>query len=237
MYLLFPAILLIVVFLCKIANKGARGSTELALYKNRKASHILCMSWYPAMCYPGKRACLEDSYRPFWTIHGLWAAEMNCFEYETFSVTTLESVMSDLHRLWPSYYRPSVGFWQYEWRKHGTCFRDNPLFGSLFKYFSQTLRLAQRTDVASALSARGITVSDEKSVSKAAVVAALREAHGGVVYISCIKVQKRSLLNEIHMCVDNMGEPTDCVHNRADSCGENVYYVPLQTKNKGLRGI
>ncbi|OQV13370.1 hypothetical protein BV898_12404 [Hypsibius exemplaris] len=100
-----------------------------------------------------------------WVIHGLWPTKLNsdgpnfCSRDNatSWSLRVLEPILSELQHSWPNLLPNSSAnsFWEYEWRKHGTCFAEaingktiqNWPNDALLKFFVNALALRNRIDL------------------------------------------------------------------------------------------
>lgn len=205
------------------ANHSASSANNSV--RERQDLFVLALQWTPGVCYRGvdfrNRRC-HNCLRNNWTIHGLWGMMSFCGEYETFSKLSLNVKL--MQALWPSCGRPDEEFWEYEWRKHGTCFREISGVNSMTKYFNKTLYLTERANILNILAEQDIRPSSTYTVSVEAIEKALQKIHGASATVNCDNPRYgKSLLTEIHICFDGSFRPSNCRPVR-QRCRSQVFY-------------
>jgi len=94
---------------------------------------ILALSWQKSFCKLNHTPeCRYSKNYDYFTIHGLWPKKKNCNGIKHFRLP--KPLWENLKK-----YMPSTKLIHHEWRKHGTCYSQDPII-----YFSDTLYLTQQ---------------------------------------------------------------------------------------------
>jgi len=176
-----------------------------------------------------------------WTIHGLWPERVDaswpscCNPKDTFQISELSSIMSELLVAWYDAFTPSnsTGLWNHEWDKHGTCAISDADLGSELLYFSTAIRLHHLLNVTVALDAAGITPSTSKSYVLTDILAAMSKATDYEPVITCVSTSGKSVMQELYFCISPELSPMECNDAIRESlekegeCDTDVYYYPI----------
>ncbi|PSC71813.1 RING finger 10 [Micractinium conductrix] len=102
---------------------------------------------------------------------------------------------------WPSFGGPNAGFWEHEWRRHGTCASCISTDRSTF--VDAAMRLHEQYDLDAAFGKAGIVPSDTATYTPQQLAAAVKAATGATPILVCFKDFRlgRWLLEEVRMCV------------------------------------
>ena len=146
-------------------------------------------------------AVKKQSKNRVWTIHGLWPSRLttpqnypcDCSN-ESFNVSSISSLKSQLDEFWPSSSGENENFWKHEWEKHGTCAIRT--FKNQFSYFSETLKLRHSFPADDLLkdyapSPTGYSYDSIKNALK---------INGNEVILRCGNSNKKQRLQEIMIC-------------------------------------
>jgi len=176
---------------------------------------LLVRQYGPTFC--DSTSCSKNPPGKF-TLHGLWPNyfEGGYPEYCTnrpFDANSLSRTLKDqLACEWPSYTGSSDSFWEYEYRKHGSCATD--IFPTPSDYFAKTLELNDRYDVNEVLEKAGVPLSTSSSPSRTQILSALEEAWGSSSIIKC----DSSLVSEIWTCFNKQLNMISCPSSLRSSC-------------------
>ncbi|XP_056617488.1 ribonuclease T2 [Triplophysa dalaica] len=171
---------------------------------------ILTQHWPKTFC--GMHQCQTNI--SFWTLHGLWPnAGSMCNSSWHFNATLIEDIMPEMQKYWPDLLAPfSPEFWQYEWKKHGTCAAKAESLNSQHKYFSKALELYHKFDLNSVLTNKQIVPSEEH-YKLDDIESALTSFYGVKPKIQCVHPGKGGqfqTLGQIEICVDKDFQLMDC---------------------------
>jgi len=141
-----------------------------------------------------------------WTIHGLWpdhcdgTYDANCDDRRAYTnITQILQAASDTATLsymqtyWKDYQGNDESFWEHEWGKHGTCIStlDPDCYTSyqpteeVPDFFDRVVSLFKTLPSYEWLSDAGIIPSTTKTYTRAQILDALSQKHGGTVYLGC----------------------------------------------------
>ncbi|CAK0859843.1 unnamed protein product [Prorocentrum cordatum] len=111
-------------------HAGSAGKAGLATLSQcrRRGAYVLALQ----RCRAGRGA---------WTLHGLWPEGAQDCSGDAFRLGGLGGLRARMSAAWPSCsVRSSAeGFWEHEWRKHGTCFGTDQM-----RYFELSLQLLEK---------------------------------------------------------------------------------------------
>jgi ribonuclease T2 len=176
---------------------------------------LLVRQYGPTFC--DSTSCSKKPAGKF-TLHGLWPnyAQGGFPEYcsnKPFDASSLSKPLKDqLACEWPSYTGSSDSFWEYEYRKHGSCATD--IFPQPSDYFQTTLELNDKYDVNDVLDKAGVPFTTSSSPSRTKILSALEAAWGKSSVIKC----DSELVSEIWTCFDEGLEMIDCPSSLRNSC-------------------
>ncbi|MCJ1354993.1 MAG: ribonuclease T2-like [Icmadophila ericetorum] len=186
-----------------------------------------------------------------WTIHGLWPDECNGSYQEdcdsTRAYTNITAILKSygattllnyMDTYWISNDESNEAFWDHEWETHGTCISTfatscypNYKPGmEIPDFFNATVNLFKTLPTYQWLSAAGITPSNSKTYTSAAILSALSSPRGGVTpTISC----SGSSLDEVYYYFNMMGSvqtgtfvPTNPVGSSSSCPSTGIKYTP-----------
>ncbi|XP_034044534.1 ribonuclease T2 [Thalassophryne amazonica] len=161
---------------------------------------ILTHHWPTTFCH--MEGC--HSRINYWTVHGLWPDKgIDCNSSWHFNSSLIEDLIPDLEKSWPDLMNhSSVGFWKYEWNKHGTCAAEVDEFNSQHKYFSKTLELYHKLDLDSILQKFGI-IPSEKYYAFSDIESVIENFYNVKPKIQCFHPSKNAevqILGQIEIC-------------------------------------
>nr|QHB21553.1 venom ribonuclease 1 [Platymeris rhadamanthus] len=196
-----------------IASEDPPETYEEDLRSNHFDALIFTQSWPPTSCLQTKqksRQCRNLANNEIWTIHGIWPTAWGtngpsfCDKSHPFSTANIKDLISQLEHQWPTIEKSSnhIGFWAYEWKKHGTCALQLPQLNTQHKYFFQALNWNSRYNILSILSAGGIIVGRNYPVAE--IWNVVTRALGVHPQLMCLKDNHRHVqyLSEIKICFD-----------------------------------
>jgi ribonuclease T2 len=169
----------------------------------------LVRQWGPGYCDTTSCSVAPPTTR--FTIHGLWpnygsGGYPDSCGGTQYSSTAISSIRTRMNAQWPSFTGSNDAFWAHEFNKHGTCAVSNHYFSGTLDYFSSTLTLNQNYNLLSALAASGITPSNTKKYTGAAINNAIYNDFGADPLIHC----SSGRLTEIWQCFDENLNLEDC---------------------------
>lgn len=185
-------------------------------------------------CMDGVFQCTASNL--FFTMHGLWPENSDgsypctCTD-ETFDISKVKSIESDMNTYWPSLNGPNDTFWKHEYEKHGTCAED--LFPTEFAFFNGTLALRAQYDAVKALAAAGYKPSNSKGFTLSAFRKAMGAAYGTYPAVTC---DKSGNIEGITWCIDKTLSAMPCPSATPDACSASTLYLPASMHAKGVRG-
>ena len=236
----------------KLLMLNSEANTDYAYYK-------YAVEWPGSTCY--SRACKYDNEGPTsWNQHGLWPNRETTYNipdcsHEAFDVKAFSSSQLDeIKAFWEGMYSSNEGFWNHEWSKHGTCW--NPTLGDSSKmpanikdtiqnarnaynkdekmithYFHSVYGVHQNVDFYKALSASGITPSNDQARPLSDYADAFSKYWNIKNFdLICIKGddQKGTLLNEVRICIDLDYNVMDCPTKSVQHCQDtNEVWYPV----------
>lgn len=163
-----------------------------------------------------------------WTVHGVWPSRHSgrgpeyCDADETFSPAKIADIETDLSNQWTDVQAKSdrYQFWEYEWRKHGTC----ASFDSVSEYFRRGLLWQEATSLAHVFRTSGLHPSNDNFYDFNDFFEAVSRQVGTKALIKCHQSRGRSLLHEVRICYSKNLETMDCPKYKSD-CGNKVLYL------------
>jgi len=166
---------------------------------------------------------------PGFTMHGLWPSRTgsNVDNYpcqctnETFDVTEVKSIISDLNQYWPSDKGGNEVFWKHEYEKHGTCAEAIDSLGNELKFMQGALALRSKADTQGTLEKAKISPSFTDTYAASDLASALSTA-------AIFKCNSSNYLTEIAICYDKTLSPIDCEDDAygGTNCQDGVHYIP-----------
>lgn len=186
--------------------------------------YLLAYTWSAQFCHnqPSYKSCQKP--REFWkthfTIHGLWPQYKSggypqyCSDTETLNIKSIidEFGWDNMVQHWPDLKVDEAsknygGFWQYEWKKHGTC---SGLDQS--SWVGQAIKTMDRLPTPDLVT---------KNVGKSVSASKLRNAFGDNTKVA-LRCSGR-FLKEIYTCWTRnpdgtVGELATCPHTVSDNC-------------------
>ncbi|XP_016839502.1 ribonuclease Oy isoform X1 [Nasonia vitripennis] len=176
---------------------------------NSKWSHV------NSPCSPCRRTASKN-----WTLHGLWPSNLHgrhpahCADRKNYASAQMDiNLRSELQRKWPSHKlsMSDDSFWNYEWKKHGTCASGHASTNSLKKYFNTAFKLLDEYNMGRIFEEANIHPGHDYEYSR--IVQALSNALGVNGFFGCGKPSgssDRQYLLEIYICFDTSFQLTDC---------------------------
>ncbi|GJQ87310.1 RNaseX25 [Trypoxylus dichotomus] len=175
----------------------------------------VCMKWMDNS--PNNNCTISPNYQ--WTVHGAWPTKIGtdgpqyCNSSWHFNMTEIESIESELEQYWTNVEAntPLDSFWEYEWKKHGTCALPLDALDSEFNYFNEAITWAKNYSIGDILAAHGIH-PDGSGYSIQQIHDAIKMTLGVNPVIEC-EVHgkpKMSLLSEIRLCFNKSLNLIDC---------------------------
>ncbi|XP_045470174.1 ribonuclease Oy-like [Harmonia axyridis] len=129
----------------------------------------LAQQWPVTECLMWKKirktnSCNMPKNTSIFTIHGLWPSNTHgahpeyCDSDLKFSRRILAPIINDMKERWTDIHANinETSFWNYEWKKHGTCAQTLASLNGVFKYFRKGLQLHRQYDIFAALKKRNI---------------------------------------------------------------------------------
>lgn len=150
---------------------------------NSKWSHV------NATCSPCRKTASKH-----WTLHGLWPSNLrgghpaHCAGRKNYATAQIDAnLRSELQRKWPTHKisMSDDSFWNYEWKKHGTCALGHAGTNSLKKYFNKALELLDDYNMARIFEEANIQPGHEYEYNR--IVQALSNALGVNGFLGCGK--------------------------------------------------
>lgn len=198
---------------------------------------LLVVRWAPTVCLTHSD-CIYPSNATIVNIHGLWPNRndgswpSNCDNSYPFNFTQIAPIYSQLLEVWTSFYGgadSTIGFYEHEWEKHGTCaIQGGKGLRNEFDYFQAVYNLFKKLDAEGALRASGIVPSSSKKYPTLDIQSAIANNIGGnVPSVSCTNYQGNSYLNEIQICVDKSLQFMKCPSAPKTGC-DSVMLLPAQ---------
>ncbi|XP_026176264.1 ribonuclease T2 isoform X2 [Mastacembelus armatus] len=140
----------------------------------------------------------------YWTLHGLWPDKgIDCNSSWHFNSSEIEDLLPDMEKSWPNLLHPSsIGFWKYEWHKHGTCAATATSLDSQHKYFSKALELYHKVDLDGILRKFDI-VPSKKYYTVSQIEGVIEKFYGVKPKIQCVHPSKNAdfqILGQIEIC-------------------------------------
>jgi len=142
----------------------------------------------------------------YFTIHGLWP-ENKDGSYPSdcagpkFNLSTINSLVTSLNKVWPSNNGANSVFWQHEWEKHGTCSEFEQ-----YAYFSNSINLQGLYNVKTALDRANIIPTATKTYTTTSINNAVQSYIGALPALHC----SSSKLVEIALCITKSLSLTNC---------------------------
>lgn len=173
----------------------------------------------------------------YMTLHGLWpsrdgtsgpASTYPCTcTNEAFSNATIQPILPDMQKYWPSLKGPNAAFWAHEWTKHGTCSTLKQL-----DFFQTTLDARKKYDAYAAMTGAGFV--EGQAYGAEAYDAAFHKAYGAAAMLGC---DQNNGLREVGFCLSKVPSPMplDCADSvlqaggEADNCDRTKPIVFVKT--------
>uniref|UniRef100_A0A0D9X1T6 Uncharacterized protein n=1 Tax=Leersia perrieri TaxID=77586 RepID=A0A0D9X1T6_9ORYZ len=116
---------------------------------------------------------------------------------------------------------PSIEFWAYEWKKHGTCSGLGQ-----HGYFAAALDLKR---LAGILAGAGIVPSEDAWYPLSAIRAAIADVTGAIPNLECQRdAFGETQLYQVYQCVARDGKTLiDCEHPMSGRCSDRVKLPPF----------
>lgn len=140
-----------------------------------------------------------NNVKNYFTIHGLWPTKDFCDTSYNFYIN--DKLKKELQLKWISIFNDDNKFWEYEWKKHGSCTGYNPS-----EYFDKTLKLYNNLDFNKNLNK--IVKKFGKQYTSNDFRKYLSEYYPKVK-LNC----KNNLFEEIRFCYNNDYQLIDCYDN------------------------
>jgi len=175
--------------------------------------------WGATYCEHG--TCSKTPPKKF-TIHGLWPEYLaggwpefcpSKARVPHFDPDAVADLVPEMQSEWPALVMADGVFWEHEWQRHGSCALS--LFGGERAYFSSTLELHKKYDIAAALREAGVKPSILfRQYHTKDVMGALELGFGHKPQLHCVGDE----LNEVWMCIDKDLRPMSCPSEGPFAC-------------------
>ncbi|MCD7456921.1 hypothetical protein HAX54_033571 [Datura stramonium] len=182
---------------------------------------VYVLQWTPTFC---KINTCKPNTQQIFSIHGLWPADSTGHSLtscprpppaaEDLKVDLLlasdNKLEIELKAIWPNLKagKDDREFWKYEWWKHGLCSKAalplSAYFNAAVRVNNMIKKEMKTKNQHDYLDAGGVQPSQTHTYTKQAISSAVQKVVGenNNVYISCINLNGKILLKEIHICLD-----------------------------------